>query len=250
MLIGKNIGAMITFGVIVLVWWGMTAGPNHDSLVSPTPTLVAKAALAYAGDWEFYQLLGWTVLKIVVAFVVCVLVGVSIGIVVGQVSLLNELLELPLDLFRSIPATALYPMFLVFGISEWVCVWLTMLVGVLVLVSYTIKAVSSCSAMRLQAGRAEHLKGSAIFFRVVFPECLPGIVNGARICLSLVIVLIVVFEMFGANGHGIGTALHESRGLSQREKMVALTIAVGFVGIVLNGAFTWVCDRLVFWGGR
>src|SRR5262249_47441810 len=106
--------------LLIVVWWIAYAGTLVDPHLLPSPF----ATLADTGKsiaWgaltrDFLQ----TLLGVAVAFAIAACLGVPVGIVLGANENVYRSLEFVIDFFRSTPATAMFPLFLLlFGLGEF-----------------------------------------------------------------------------------------------------------------------------------
>ena len=105
--------------LIFAVWWLAAAGQwiSPKLLPDPVSTLIALWASVTDGSLvgDFAGTLGRTLAALAVAAVL----GVPMGIVLGSDTRIYRSLEFAIDFFRSTPATAMFPLFLlIFGIGE------------------------------------------------------------------------------------------------------------------------------------
>jgi ABC-type nitrate/sulfonate/bicarbonate transport system permease component len=82
--------------------------------------------------------------------------------------------------------------------------------------------------------------------RVVLPSCAPYLATGLRISASVALILVVTGEyVVGVPGLGHEVLLAQSGGAY--DKMYALIIVSGLLGLVVNMAFHAIERRVLFW---
>ncbi len=110
------IGPLLLFAL----WWIAFKGQlvNKDLLPSPVDTLRDTAASIAAGKMtgDFVH----TIARVGYSTLIAVAAGVPIGIVLGAKAAIYRSVEFLIDFFRSTPATAMFPLFLLlFGLGDF-----------------------------------------------------------------------------------------------------------------------------------
>lgn len=237
--------------ILVLIWWLVSTSGWVNPLLLPPPQTVAIEIIRFMVSSDCLSDLSLSLWRIFLTFALSVVIGIPVGMILGLVKPLANLLEFPIDFFRSLPATALYPLFMLFfGVGDESKLILVIFASSLVTLVYTIYGVRNCSAMRLKAAKAMRLKRFEMFYRVIFPESLPNIVSGLRISLSLVLILVVVLEMFTGNTPGIGKRIYDASQMFRIKEMYAAIIIVGILGYCLNKLIALLDSKFVHWGGK
>jgi NitT/TauT family transport system permease protein len=106
--------------LLIAIWWVAYAGTLVDPHLLPSPfaTLADTWANIVSGAMtrDFLQ----TLLRVMYAFVIATSFGVPIGIVLGANESVYRSVEFIIDFFRSTPATAMFPLFLLlFGLGDF-----------------------------------------------------------------------------------------------------------------------------------
>ena len=106
--------------VLIGLWWVAYAGTLVDPHLLPSPfaTLADtwKNIASGAMTKDFLQ----TLLRVTYAFAIAAALGVPVGIVLGANESIYRSLEFVIDFFRSTPASAMFPLFLLlFGLGEF-----------------------------------------------------------------------------------------------------------------------------------
>ncbi|MBI5635516.1 ABC transporter permease subunit, partial [Candidatus Micrarchaeota archaeon] len=153
--------------------------------------------------------------------------------------------------FRSIPATALFPLFLLlFGpgdptntaLATWVCA--------LYLSLHVSKALRSTSEAALLTAKSLKKDNWSVFFHVRLKEGLPMIFLGLRTAVSLTVVVVIVAEMFVGTSRGLGKVLIDSAYTYEIPKLYAGILLVGIIGYLLNYLVIFLERRIVHWHAK
>lgn len=236
---------------LVAAWFAIAQFRLVSPLFVPTVPATIVAFFDAIGDGTLALDVIATLGRMVAGFAIAVLVGTPIGLLMGMSKKTYEALEFVVDFFRSIPTTALFPLFLLaFGIGDVakvaVVVWGT---GLIIVVN-AMHGVHQAKELRLRAARVMRVRGPDLFRRVVFPEALPQLMAGYRVALSLALVIVVVTEMFLGTTHGLGRRIMDAELVYRTADMYMGILVTGMIGFGLNWLLGLAEKRFVHWRGK
>lgn len=170
-----------------------------------------------------------------VGFAIGVSLGLPCGILIGQFKLLRQISLGSIEYARSIPVTALIPLFLaLFGIGNSSRIAMVALPTFL-LVAVTIQsATRQVSKARCEMARDFNADELQVFWHILVPELMPAFFTAVRLALSLSLVVIIVSEMFVGTQNGVGQRIYESYMTSHQEALFGYLMLLGLVGLALN----------------
>ena len=108
-------------GVFILIagWALIHAAGAVDPVLLPSPAEAASAFWNGMTQGTLGADFGKTIVRTLSSFAIALVVAVPLGIVLGASQRLYESIEFAIDFFRSTPASAMFPLFLViFGAGE------------------------------------------------------------------------------------------------------------------------------------
>jgi NitT/TauT family transport system permease protein len=241
--------ALTPWLAFVAVWAALTETGLVDSLflAAPGKTLAALRR----GLFETHEL-GWALLftlrRALSGFLVASLLGVPLGLLVGGVPTIDRLFGRAIDGLRSMPATALFPAFLLaFGIGEaskvavatFVCLW--------ALVIYTASGVRSSGDTRRYLLKLHGVSASQLFFDGLFYPALPSILGGMRTSLSLALVVTISVEMLVGTRVGLGQTIYIAQSTYAIPDMYAAITLAALSGVLFNWLFQTLARACVRW---
>ena len=233
------------------VWWLAVLGGFVDPVLLPPPQS------AFASFWkgmtsgklglDFLRTFERTIWSTLIAAVI----AIPLGIVLGSAERLYRSLEFVIDFFRSTPASAMFPLFLVlFGVGDKTKISVAAFGAVLVILFNVAYGVMNARKTRLLAAKVMGASRLRVLFDVMLLESLPQTFVGLRNGVSLALVIIVVAEMFIGSQDGLGHSVFEAQQLFDMPRMYAAIFAAGALGYGLNLLFLLVERRFVHWSGR
>ncbi|MBI4044037.1 MAG: ABC transporter permease [Candidatus Diapherotrites archaeon] len=178
-------------------------------------------------------------------------IGFLIGIVLYRFEWVYESFSPLLDFFRSIPATALFPLFLLFfGIGDPTNIALAVWIGALYLSLHVSKGLKGTSEAAVLMAKTLKKSEWDILYHVRLKEALPVIFVGLRTATSLTLVVLIVTEMFVGTKNGIGKMLIDASYTYNIPKLYAGILLIGLIGYLANSGIIYAEKRVVHWEGK
>ena len=242
-------------GVVVLFffWWLLAASGWINPALLPTPnaTLVELVKIIFRSEDSLLVDFGATVARTFQAFVIAAIIGVPLGIILGSSERVYRSVEFLIDFFRSTPASALIPLFLLFfGTSDLNKVAISAFAALLVVLFNSAYGVMNAKRSRLLAAKVMGASRWAIFRDVLFWESLPQTFIGLRSGISIALVIVIVAEMFIGTEYGLGRRIIDTQQVLNVRDMYASILTAGLLGYILNMLFLLVEKRFVHWSGK
>ena len=218
-------------------------------LPSPASTFMAlwKGMDGGALGFDFVK----TVYRTAASTLIAALIAIPLGIVLGSSERVYRSLEFVIDFFRSTPASAMFPLFLVlFGVGDETKISVAAFGAILVILFNVAYGVMNARKTRLLAAKVMGASRLRVLFDVMLLESLPQTFVGLRNGVSLALVIIVVAEMFIGSQDGLGHSVFEAQQLFDMPRMYAAIFAAGVLGYGLNLMFLLVERYFVHWSGK
>ncbi|OHA98033.1 MAG: hypothetical protein A3F20_03390 [Candidatus Zambryskibacteria bacterium RIFCSPHIGHO2_12_FULL_39_21] len=243
----------IFLGPILLVgfWFAVTNLNLINPLFLPTPQKVAVALFSSLIHIDIWRDLFFTLYRAFIALVMGTLIGVPLGLLMGYFDRFYYSFEFIIEFFRSTPATALFPLFLLFfGIGDLAKIMLVFWAVLFIIIVHSIYGVRLGKRSRYRVAKVMGFHGFSLFKKFIFPEALPQILAGLRIALSTSLIIVVVMEMFIGTQIGLGKRIIDFQLVYRIPEMYAAILLVGTVGYILNKLFIGQEKRIVHWSGK
>jgi NitT/TauT family transport system permease protein len=241
------LGPLILFAVWYVVY--ATGAVTAKLLPSPIRTFQSIWANAYSGGLG-PDLLD-TVTRTLRAFLIAAIAGIPLGIIIGSSERVYRSIEFLIDFFRSTPATAMFPLFMIiFGLGDFSKIAVAAFAAWLVVLFNVAYGVMNSRPTRVLAARVMGASRLRILKDVLFFECLPQTFVGLRTAVSLALVVIVVAEMFIGSDNGLGKRIIDSQITFDLPQLYGTILVSGVLGYSLNLIFLSLEKVLVHWSGR
>ncbi len=236
---------------LIIVWYVAVWYQVVDPVLLPSPTDTFRAlwngmASGRLG-FDFWR----TVERTTLATLIAAAIAIPLGIVLGASEKLYRSLEFVIDFFRSTPASAMFPLFLVlFGVGDKTKISVAAFGATLVILFNVAYGVMNARKTRLLAAKVMGASRLRVLTDVMLLESLPQTFVGLRNGVSLALVIVVVAEMFIGSTDGLGHRVFEAQQLFAMPEMYAAIFAAGALGYGLNLLFLLVERRFVHWSGK
>lgn len=217
----------------------------------PSPTRTLHSIWANSLDGGLLEDFTRTLWRTLHAFGLAAAFGVPIGIVVGANERVYRSIEFLIDFFRSTPATAMFPLFMIiFGLGDFSKIAVAAFAAWLVVLFNVAYGVMNARQTRILAATVMGASRLRVFKDVMFFECLPQTFVGLRTAVSLALVVIVVAEMFIGSDNGLGKRIIDSQITFDLPQLYGTILVSGVLGYGLNLVFLTLEKWLVHWSGR
>jgi ABC-type nitrate/sulfonate/bicarbonate transport system permease component len=236
---------------LILAWYAAVWLQVVDPVLLPSPLQTFHALVkGMAGGKLGYDCLR-TVERTIMATLIASAIAIPLGVLLGSSERIYRSVEFVIDFFRSTPASAVFPLFLViFGAGDQTKILVAAFGASLVILFNVAYGVMNARKTRLLAAYVMGASRVRVLRDVMLMESLPQVFVGIRNGVSLALVIVIVAEMFIGSRDGLGHSVFEAQQLFAMPEMYAGIFAAGALGYVLNLFFLLIERRFVHWSGK
>jgi NitT/TauT family transport system permease protein len=241
--------ALIVIGVVtpLLAWWALTAANVVDPVFLPAPQDVLGAGRELIASGELVADTTTTVRRVFFGFGLAVLVSVPLGMLIGTFRAGQALFEPLLALLRYLPAAAFVPLLLIWlGIGEPSKVGLLFIGVVFFNTLMTADAVRLVPRELIQVSYTLGATRREVLRKVIFPHALPGMIDAMRVNAAAAWNFVVVAELV-ASTSGLGYRIVRAQRFLQTDKIFAVLVVIGLIGLALDLGFRKLRDSVAGW---
>lgn len=243
--------ALIGPVALLALWWLAFDAQWVSQKLLPSPWSTMKSLWESVFSGAMTKDFMSTLQRTLSAFGIAAALGIPVGIVFGANQKIYRSIEFLVDFFRSTPATAMFPLFLlIFGIGDFAKIAVAAFAAWLVVVFNVAYGVMNARQTRILAARVMGASHWRVFRDVMFFESLPQTFVGLRMAVSYALVVIIVAEMFIGSSDGLGRRIIDSQQVFDLQQMYASIIASGIMGYGVNLIFFGIEKLLVHWAGK
>jgi len=236
---------------LLLVWTLAVWTRLIDPVLLPSPAATFRAMWTGMTSGKLGMDFVKTVERTIASTAIAAVIAIPLGILLGSSEKLYRSVEFVIDFFRSTPASAMFPLFLVlFGVGDRTKISVAAFGAALVILFNVAYGVMNARKTRILAAKVMGASPLRVLSDVTLLESLPQTFVGLRNGVSLALVIIVVAEMFIGSTDGLGQRVFEAQQLFNMPDMYAAIFAAGALGYGLNLMFLLIERRFVHWSGK
>lgn len=212
----------------------------------PSPLEVLGATVRFVSSDPFTHLKA-SLIRVLIGYLVAIVLGVGLGILIGWFQKIEDLVFMPLELLRPIPAVAWIPLaILMFPDAESGMIYITFIGAFFPILISTIKGVEGTDMVLLRVGQCLGAKQWHMFKDIVVPGAMPSIASGLVIGMGNSWFCLVTAEIL-AGRYGIGYLTWESYVTSNYPPIVMGMLIIGLMGALSSMAVDRVTQLLMPW---
>lgn len=237
--------------VLFLVWQLAVSAKWLSPVLLPSPIDTVSYLFSSLKEAGMRTDIGVTLYRTLAAFVFAAVIGVPLGVALGSSEKLYRSLEFLIDFFRSMPSSALIPLFiLIFGITDTNKIAISAFAAVLVILFNSAYGVMNAKKTRLMVAKVMGISRWHTFKDVMLLESLAQTFVGLRTGVSIALVIIIVAEMFIGSETGLGHRIIDAQQVFNIRDMYASILITGALGYLLNVFFLVIEKRIIHWSGK
>jgi NitT/TauT family transport system permease protein len=239
--------SVAAIAVFLLCWELLPRLGLIDRTFVPPFSTVVKTWWQLLTDGVLWEHTRASMVRALGGFAISIAIAVPLGLLIGWYTLLADLLNPLLELFRNTAPLALLPVFvLILGIGEtskigiivYACTW-PILLG-------TISGVRTVDPLLVKSARSLGIGSVRLFQKVILPAAVPSIFTGIRMAGAFSVLILVAAEMVGAKA-GLGYLINYSQQNFAVPQMYAAIITISLIGLVINAVLLRVERHFSTW---
>lgn len=244
----KLVGFLPLLGFF-LAWEIYCRAYPATQVLLPAPSEVVHGAWQLLSNGSLQRDIIASLRRVLLAMGAASIIGFPLGIALGISPTFRWLVEPLVSFFRPIPPLAWIPLSIIwFGIDDLQNVFIIFLGAFFPIVLNTMQGVRDVEPQLIRAARTLGAKQFTIIRTVVLPAALPTMFVGLRVGLGIAWMALVAGELVAATS-GLGFLISQGRNLFRTDYIVVGMVAIGLIGLLLDGAITMVGRAVMRWKG-
>ena len=237
--------------LLLALWFAVSELGLAPALLVPSPGAAFGSLYTLLITGDLLPDIGASLWRWAAGYALGCAIGMPIGLLIGSSPAVYRSSFPLLDFLRSLPVTALFPLFLLlFGIGDSSKIAMAFAATVFVVILNSAYGVLQAKQSRIRAAKVFGASRQQIFRWVIFFEALPQTLVGMRTALSLALIVVIVSEMFIGTQVGLGQRIFDAYTVNLTEELYAVLLLTGFLGYIMNRLFVSAERRIVFWAGQ
>jgi len=242
--------SVAAFVLVFLLWGLLTYGGYVPPLFLPPPHVVVEEAVELFCDFNLTGDILASVGRVTAGFFAAAMIGVPLGIFMGSLKAIEAFFEPLLGFIRYMPASAFIPLFILWlGIDETEKIAVIFVGTFFQLTLMVMDVTKNVSHELIDTSYTLGVSRRSVFWRVILPASMPGIVDTLRITFGWAWTYLVVAEIVAASS-GLGFMIMQAQRFLKTAHIIVGIIIIGLIGIVIDLFFKWLYARLFPWVGK
>lgn len=249
----QTIISIVTVIVIFIIWYVITNFKIVDANLVPTPQATWTAFLQVCVDYKGHSLLQHllaSMQRLIAAFVLAVVSAVPLGLLSGYNNKVRAVLTPIIEFYRPLPPLAYYTLLvLALGINDESKIALLYLACFSPIYISCMAGVINVKQDFINSALTVGASPTQVFFKVIFPSCLPGMFTGIRTAVGVAYTTLVAAEMVAASS-GIGWMVLDAKNWFRSDVIFVGIIVMGITGILIDFVIRLIEAKLVPYRGK
>ncbi|MNG77753.1 putative aliphatic sulfonates transport permease protein SsuC [compost metagenome] len=214
--------------------------------ILPAPALVWQSAVEF-GSGELWGHLWISLQRLFWGLLVGIGSGLLLGVWLGTSRRAQTLVLPTFVALAQIPTLAWIPLFMLFfGIGELLKLVVLVKAVIVPVTLHTLVGVRDAQPRLREAAAALRLPRHLLLRRLLLPAALPAFLTGTRLALATGWTSLLAVELL-ASSEGIGYLMVWGRQLFMLDLVFVCILVIGLVGALMEGTFSRLEKRLLYW---
>ncbi|MBK5266154.1 MAG: ABC transporter permease [Acidimicrobiia bacterium] len=233
------------------IWWLVAELEFVSRILLPGPAETFEelwdATKNIATGGHIAEGLWITTKEVVLGFLLAAIAGFVLGVVVGETRLGRKAVMPYLVSFNALPKVAFAPVFVAwFGFGVTSKIVMALFIAFFPVIVDTAAGMYAADDDTLMLFKSMESTRWQTLRKLKLPSALPFIFAGLKTAAVFSVVGAVVGEYLGG-GHGLGELIRFSAQTLRIDRVFALIVYLGVIGLILFGIVAWAERKLLFW---
>jgi len=250
---GKNLFVKILLGIIgtliFICLWSITGyliftQPGYEQFTGFLPIPTIKALYALIFDQTFWVSVYDSLRRVVAGIFIAFVLGLPVGLLIGFYNILKMLTYPPIQFLRMISPLSWMPIaLLVFAEFESAIYFLIAMATIWPIALNTMFGVSRVNTQWINMAKTQGASDMQLILQIIVPASIPHILSSLRLALGVAWIVLVPAEYLGISS-GLGYIINDARDTMEYDRLMAIVIAIGIVGMLLDGSIKYIQDTI------
>jgi NitT/TauT family transport system permease protein len=233
--------------VFLLAVWKILAMHFDSDFILPPPGKTLITTLSLFTDSHFLVIVGSTVLRGLLGFVISCILGLGLGILAGISPHFKAFLRPILVITRSTPVIALILLALIWLTPGSVPVFIATLTMFPFICTNVMDGIKSVDPDLTVMATFYRISRGRIVREVYIPAILPFIISGASSAMGIGWRAVITGEVLSQPRYGIGTVMQGAQTFLNVDAVIAWTILAVLISFGFEKAIRWCERKLITW---
>lgn len=238
------------FIAIIIAWCALTYSGYLKEMYLPKPTSVIDSLLNMIKSGSLFLDCWFSIKRVMLGWAAAAILALPIGVICASAPRFQAAVQPIMEFFRYLPITALVPLTIIYcGIEEtqkYTIIFLGTFFQLVLMIEDTVKGVDK---NLLNAARTLGTTKKAVYYKVLLPASMPGIMDAFRMTIGWAWTYLIVAEMVSAD-NGIGYMILRAQRYVATDQVFGGLILIGVIGLGTDFLMRLITRLVVPWYER
>ena len=217
--------------ITLLAIWQMLSLWVNRVIFLPSVTDTLKALAALVQTKEFYLSIGTSFLRISSGFVLAVVSGVLLAVLAEQNAQLGEILQLLMQLIKSIPVASFVILVLLWVSSAQLSTFISFFMVLPVIFTNVRGGIHQTDQKLLEMARLFHIPFLNQLSAIYLPHIFPSVLSACSLAAGMAWKSGIAAEIIGLSRNSVGNKLYQAKIYLLTPELFAWTIVIVLLSI-------------------
>jgi len=242
----KQYISFATVGLMLVIWKLLSIKFDSDFIL-PSPEKTFLTTINLFGDINFLSVVGSTVFRGILGFIISAILGVGLGVIAGISPNFNAFLKPILVVIRSTPIIALILLALIWLSPGSVPVFIAMLTMFPFICTNVIDGIKNVDPDLIEMASFYRIGKRRIIMELYIPAILPFIISGASSAIGFGWRAIITGEVLSQPEFGIGTLMQAAQTFLNVDAVIAWTIVAVIISYGFEMIIRLIERKIIVW---
>lgn len=239
----KSYAFRLKRALMILFWiflWQAASSALQNNIILVGPLEVLQSLLSQILTMEFWNTIAFSFGKISLGFLLSFIAGILVGGAAFRFPLLEDFLEPPMSLLKSVPVASFIILALIWIGSKNLSLFIAFLVVFPMIYLHTMAGFRSADKKLLEMARVFRMPPVKKLFYIYRPALLPHLISGCRVALGMSFKSGIAAEVIGVPDHSIGEKLYMAKIYLSTADLFAWTLVILVISAAFEALFLWL----------
>ena len=233
--------------VILIVIWKLLSLYYHSDSILPSPEKTVWTAINLICTKDFFEVVGITILRGLIGFIIAGIAGVALGIWAGNKPGFYAFISPLIVVIRSTPVIAITLLALIWFTPDYLPVFIGLLTMFPLVFTNVYDGMKSIDSSLVEMAKFYKVSNKRIIREIYIPAITPFIISGISNAVGIGWRAIIIGEVLGQPKYGIGTQMQNAQTFLKVDVLIAWTFVVIILSYLFELLVRWVERKFVTW---
>lgn len=236
---------LITFICIIIIWYLVSLKVNHLFVPDPFDVLYNGITLLKTGQLQIA--LWYTFRRILIATCISGSISLVFGFLIYNFKFMRNTINPVINLLRYIPATAFYPLLIMWlGIDEQMKIAFYVIVTLVYMLPSVVLSLEEINNDLIETGYTLGMNKLQVITMIQLPATLPSILNSFVITFGIGWTYCAICETINAK-YGLGYMIQQSSSRGRTDLVFLGIITIMIVSFVFDNIAKYAIRKIFKW---